>query len=93
MDSDIIYLRVIDNYGTKYLFYPKCYNDGTDFVFEIYDGSADWYNEYEEYIKQNITNVKVEIMKETDRLDTKGNPISEKISEFEINFENRKIEE
>lgn len=87
---DVIYLRVIDNYGSKYLFYPKYYNDGTDVVFEIYDGPADWYNEYEEYLKSNITSIKVEIMKETNELDEKGNPISDKVSEFEIDFENRK---
>lgn len=89
---DVIYLRVIDNYGSKYLFYPKYYNDGTDLIFEIYDGPADWYNEYEEYLKSDITNMKVEIMEETNELDEKGNPISDKVSEFEINFENRKIE-
>lgn len=90
MNYDVIYLRVIDNYGSKYLFYPKCYNDGTDLVFEIYDGPANWYNEYEEYLKPSITNIKVEIMKETHELDKKGNPVSDKISEFEIDFENGK---
>ncbi len=36
--------------------------------------------------------MKVEIMEETNGLDEKGNLISDKVSEFEINFENRKIE-
>lgn len=92
MNYDVIYLRLIDNYGSKYLFYPKYYNNTTELIFEIYDGTVDGYNEYEEYLKPSVTNIKVEIMKETHELDTKGNPISDKVSEFEIDFENRKIE-
>lgn len=87
-DSYIIYLRVTDNYGTKYLFYPIYYqnNDEGIYVFQIYDGPADLYNEYVDNLKTDITNIKIEVMTETDKINRKGESNSEKIGEFDINF-------
>lgn len=88
-DNDpIIFLKVTDNYGTKYLFYPRYVGDNNETaVFEIYDGPEDIYSQYSDYLNENIKSLNIEVMVKTEGFDENGNSVSENVSEFNINFE------
>lgn len=56
-------------------------------VYEIYDGPADYDNQYQDYFNENITSLNLEFM--TDCYDENASryTVTNKISEFKINFE------
>ena len=98
-EDPVTFLRVTDNYGTKYLMYP-IYKEDNELlsivdsrkennlaVYEIYDGLADYDNQYQDYFNENITSLNLEFMTESYDENAPRYAVYNKVLEFKINFE------
>lgn len=56
-------------------------------VYEIYDGPADYDNQYQDYFNENITSLNLEFMTESYDENAPRYTVLNKVSEFKINFE------
>lgn len=98
-EDPVTFLRATDNYGTKYLMYP-IYKEDNELlsivdsrkennlaVYEIYDGLADYDNQYQDYFNENITSLNLEFMTESYDENAPRYAVYNKVLEFKINFE------
>ncbi len=56
--APVVYFKAVDNLGNQYLYYPIYdINDQSKMTFYLYDGPADEYNEYDDYLAEGASSM------------------------------------